>query len=104
MGFAAPQKFIQSTLDQAREHAWDGYAVDMESFGSLNWSELTRFVLEWGQALHNAGKELSVWIGGPTRYDLQELSNSPYIQRVMTMNTYTGSVSSFKNVGKSLLE
>lgn len=101
--FQNPQVFIDATISEANQWDWDGFAVDLESFSSLSAKQTDDFLVQWGTALNKIGKELSIWIGGPTQYDVGVLARSTAINSLITMSTYTGSRSAFESIAQSTL-
>eukprot|EP00602_Paraphysomonas_sp_CaronLab_P006358 CAMPEP_0185028546 /NCGR_PEP_ID=MMETSP1103-20130426/14320_1 /TAXON_ID=36769 /ORGANISM="Paraphysomonas bandaiensis, Strain Caron Lab Isolate" /LENGTH=333 /DNA_ID=CAMNT_0027562991 /DNA_START=98 /DNA_END=1099 /DNA_ORIENTATION=+ len=100
---ASKQQFIRATIEEAITWGWDGYSVDFESFNHINFTETTPFVLEWGEALSSHNLSLSVWIGGSADYDLADLNASPYIESIVSMDTYGKSYDSFVWTAETLL-
>lgn len=100
---ANKQNFIASTIVEAKKYGWDGYSLDMESFSALD-RGLTQFVIDWGKALDENGMQISIWVGGPTAYNMTELAASPYIHSIVTMNTYSSSFDSFQYQAQALLD
>ena len=60
--------------------------------------------VDWGEALDASGREISVWIGGPSKYDIKTLNDSPYIHSLVTMDTYTSTLNSFYGRAEATLE
>lgn len=90
--FERQNDFIQETIVELIENDWDGYAVDLESFHSIDSDKISQFTVSWAQELSKIHKELIIWTGGPTWYNTSflnetatdSLSNVLFI----TMNTY----------------
>jgi len=101
--FANKERFIESTILEAKKFGWDGYSLDMETFSTLDTTQLTQFVIDWGKALDDNGMKISIWVGGPTQYDMSAMVASPYIHSIVTMNTYVSNFDSFQYMAQALL-
>jgi len=100
--FARKYEFINDTITRALKYGWYGYSVDFEPDTDVNSTELTNFMIEWGNALQKYNLILSIWIGGPTPYKLDTLLRSDAI-RVITMDTYTSGYGTFIDIAGQLI-
>eukprot|EP00732_Lithocolla_globosa_P002565 Lithocolla_globosa_v1_NODE_1719_length_2380_cov_8.299785.p1 type:complete len:374 gc:universal NODE_1719_length_2380_cov_8.299785:2323-1202(-) len=96
-------EFIADTITEAKVYGWDGYTVDIESFGRLDSERLTTFLINWGVEMMNNGMTLQLWVGGPSQYNMGRLNDSPYVFPLQTMDTYRNSYSSWESAANSFL-
>lgn len=87
-------EFIQESIIKAQKYGWDGYSVDFEPDTPIDSQKITTFVLNWANKLNKNGMRLSIWIGGPTQYIMNQLYNSSIIN-LITMETYNQNYEQF---------
>jgi len=100
--FKHQQQFIDSTIQKIKIYNWDGYTVDFEPDDLVDSNRLTEFVIDWGCQLREIGRQLYVWIGGPTDYNMSVLPNSECI-KMITMDTYTANYNAFINIASETM-
>jgi hypothetical protein len=85
--FANRAAFILNVTRRAEVFKWDAISVDFEPDSAINWRELSRLLVQLSEALSLVNVALHVWIGGPTRYDLDMFRDAPNLHAI-TMDTY----------------
>ena len=55
-------EFVKTSILKAQQYNYDGYTVDFEPVSPMNITQLTDFVLFWGQNLQQYNLSLSLWI------------------------------------------
>ena len=93
--------FISDSITRAKRYGWEGYSVDLEPDTLVDTQRLTSFILNWASNLSNQGLILSVWIGGPTQYQMDRLYNSNIV-KLVTMDTYSDNYDNFITVAGQL--
>ena len=99
--FAKETEFIEDSVQRAKKYGWDGYMVDFEPDTPVDADRLTNFLVKWGSVLHAHGMDLSVWIGGPTQYNLEILYNTSSVN-LITMSTYWSTYPGFVAIAGQL--
>ena len=93
--------FINETIRRAQRYGWIGFSVDFEPDSFVDSYKLTNFILKWAKQLSIYNLSLSVWIGGPTQYNMDMLFNSTIVN-IVTMSTYTTNYQNFIGIAGSL--
>lgn len=99
--YSHEEQFIDDTIHRAKFYGWKGFSVDFEPDGTVDSDKLTNFIIKWAIKLMKNNLLLSIWIGGPTQYDMDMLLNSSLVN-IVTMDTYTISYQNFISVAGPL--